>query len=272
MRHGKVRVIVMLTACFLLILSNVYALWANLLWPEATGETVLQDGILVVDASHAADGYFMVRADEGGSERYKLRVQLGKKKVPEYDLTSNGEWTIIPFQLGNGKYTITLFKRGSKGYTTGGKLTVKVEMPDENAPFLVPNQYVNYNPDTEAVALSEELCAEKNSDAEKLEAIRVYIHDNYLYDYDRAESVTTGLLPDIDYCTTNKMGICQDLAAMAVCMLRVQGVPARLMIGWTGKIYHAWVTAIVDGEEVRYDPANDINDVTPKSYTLERYY
>jgi len=272
MRHGKICFTLILTACFLLVLSGACALWANLLWPEADGEAVLEDGMLVVDASHAADGYCMVRVDGDGSARCKLRVQVGKKKVPEYDLTADGEWTVIPFQLGNGNYTITLFKRASKGYTTGGKLKVDVQLTDENAPFLVPNQYVNYEPNTEAVALSDELCAGVGSDAEKLEAIRVYIHDNYLYDYDRAKSVKSGTLPDIDYCTTNKMGICQDLAAMAACMLRVQGIPARLMIGYTGKIYHAWVVALIDGEEVRYDPANDINDVTPKSYTLERYY
>lgn len=272
MRHRTFWIALSLTACFLLVLSGARALWENLLWPAADGQAVLEDGKLVVDASHAADGYCMVRVDGDGSGRCKLRVQLGKKKVPEYDLTDDGEWTVIPFQLGEGTYTITLFKRASKGYTTGGKLKVDVELTDENAPFLVPNQYVNYTADTQAVALSDQLCAGLSGDAEKLEAIRVYIHDNYEYDYDRAKSVKSGTLPDIDYCTTNKMGICQDLAAMTVCMLRVQGIPARLMIGYTGKIYHAWAVALIDGEEVRYDPANDINDVTPKSYTLERYY
>lgn len=272
MRRGRVCAAIALTTCFLLVFTAVYALWENCVWPDASGEVVVQDHVLLVDASNAAKGYFMVRVEETSSARYKLLVQTGNKKVPYYDLSADGEWTVLPFQLGSGKYTITLYKQASKGYANAGKVTVDVALSDENAPFLVTNQYVHYTQETEAVAISDELCVGLTSDAEKLEAIRVYIHDNYTYDYQRAATVTSGTLPDIDYCTTNKMGICQDLAAMAVCMLRVQGISARFVIGYAGSQYHAWLVAEIDGTEVRYDPTNDMNDVTLNQYTVERYY
>lgn len=273
MPRGKIWAAMAFVACFLVVFTCACALWDQLVWPEAPGEVQLQDQVLLVDASHASDGYYMVRIDESSTTRYKLRVTMGNKKFPEYDLSADGEWTVLPFQFGSGKYTISLFKRvSSKGYAPAGKISIDVQLADDNAPFLVPNQYVDYDQETNAVAISDELCAGLSTDEEKFEAIRQYIHDNYQYDYDRAKSVTSGMLPDIDYCTTYKMGICQDLAAMAASMLRVQGIPTRFCIGYAGNIYHAWVVATIGDQDVRYDPANDINDVTLKTYTLERYY
>lgn len=81
------------------------------------------------------------------------------------------------------------------------------------------------------------------------------------------------MLPDIDTCFNKKLGICQDLAAMTVCMLRVQGVPAKLMIGYADRNYHAWVVAIIDGREVFYDPTAELNAISRvKNYTVERFY
>ncbi len=273
MRRGKICAALMLATCFLLVLTCAFALWDQVVWPEPSGDVVLENQVLLVDASHVSDGYYMVRIEESSTTRYKLQVKCNGKKFPEYDLKADGEWTVFPFQLGNGQYTITLYKLVSnKGYAVAGKVTVDVKLSGEYAPFLAPNQFVNYREDTEAVAIGDALCAGLTTDAEKFEAIRLYIHDNYQYDYERARNAKSGLLPDIDYCTTNKMGICQDLSAMAACMLRTQGIPARFCIGYMGNQYHAWLMVLLDGKEVRYDPSNDINDVVVNNYTLERYY
>ena len=37
-------------------------------------------------------------------------------------------------------------------------------------------------------------------------------------------------------------GICFDYAALMVGMLRSQGVPCKLVVGYAGKEYHAWVS------------------------------
>ena len=91
--------------------------------------------------------------------------------------------------------------------------------------------------------------------------------------YDAIWPRQSGTLPDIDGCYESKMGICQDLAAMAACMLRVQGIPTRLMIGYAGKMYHAWNTVIINGEEVLYDPTLELSAIdSGLTYTVERYY
>ena len=86
--------------------------------------------------------------------------------------------------------------------------------------------------------------------------------------------VKAGELPDIDGCYDKHMGICQDLSAVTIAMLRSQGVPARLMIGTLGSgTYHAWVTAIVNGEEKFFDPTVEVGAGSQnETYTTERYY
>ena len=82
------------------------------------------------------------------------------------------------------------------------------------------------------------------------------------------------MLPDIDECWTKKMGICQDLSALTCAMLRSQGVPARLMIGTLGSgTPHAWVLAVVDGEDKFFDPTAELNASSKTdTYTTERWY
>jgi transglutaminase-like putative cysteine protease len=61
---------------------------------------------------------------------------------------------------------------------------------------------------------------------------------------------------------------------MACAMLRSLGIPARLMIGTLGaSTYHAWVVAVVNGEDKFYDPTAELNASSKTdTYTTERYY
>lgn len=164
---------------------------------------------LVVDASNASQGYIMAHSGSG-MKRLKLRVAQGKYKLT-YDLGSEGEYEIFPLQLGDGSYTIELFENVSgKKYSAEGKVTLSVQLDDPYAPFLSPNQYVDYDENTEAVQMSYQLCEGLTDEKEIFEIIREYMRTNYAYDYDKAASVQTGTLPDIDACYESKTGICQD--------------------------------------------------------------
>ena len=57
----------------------------------------------------------------------------------------------------------------------------------------------------------------------------------------KAASVQSGYLPDIDVTLAEKKGICFDYAALMAAMLRSQNVPVKLVVGWTGSQYHAWI-------------------------------
>ena len=245
----------------------------NAIWPQADGAKVRSAGGLTVDYSHAQDGYIMAKGAVS-TKKLKVRITLGETTMT-YDLNGNGEYEVFPLQLGSGEYQCVLYKNTTgKKYAQDGRITIQVTLGREDAALLCPNQYVDYTADTKAAQISEEICAGLESDQEKFEAVRAYIKNNYVYDFVKAATVAGGTMPDIDGCYDKKMGICQDLAAMAACMLRVQGVPVKLVIGYVGKnYYHAWNSVIIDGEEKLYDPTLDLNGIMGnQTYTVERFY
>lgn len=261
--------------CMVLLCGTAMALKDGIVWPEASGEVTNSSDKLTIDLSHAELGYVMVHGPST-NKRLKLRVEKkGTQGYLDYDLNGEENWEIIPLQLGDGDYKFSLYVQASGNkYATGGQLTVTAQLADPNGAFLIPSQYVYYEPDTPAIAKSDELCADLTTDQEKFEAIRAYINENYEYDFNKAKTVTSGTLPSVDYIWETGMGICQDLSALAACMLRVQGIPTRLDIGYVGgKYYHAWNSVILDGELVQYDATLELNAIPQGySYSLERFY
>ena len=269
-RLGKARFIVC-AALVLVLIAAVIAVGADgLKLPQATGKSVKKDGKLTVDASNMSEGYIMVKAKKT-SKKLRVRVSTAGAKLL-YWLNGDGEYEVYPLQFGSGKYQVSLYENaGGKKYSKEGSVKLNVDMPDKLSCFLYPNQYVNYTRLSEAVAKSDELAAAQ-SQTDIYNAVCNFMASEFSYDFVRAASISPGELPEVDGCFASRTGICQDLSAVTACMLRVQGIPARLMIGYADKYYHAWITAIVDGEEVFFDPTAAINALNAKKYTVERYY
>lgn len=265
-------------ACVLIALFLLYAAMSladlpNAHWPSADGTAKKKDGGLTVDASHADEGYIMAKGPKT-SKRLKLRIKFDDQTL-DYDLNGEGEYEVIPLQLGSGKYTCTLYKNASgKKYAQEGRVSIKADMADANSAFLFPNQYVSYTEDTPAVQKSAEICRGLSTQRECYDAIFEYITTSYAYDFVKMVTVKPGMMPAINDCFEKHMGICQDLSALSVCMLRVQGIPAKLMIGTLENgTYHAWVVAVVDGQEILFDPTAELSAVAKdQEYTIERFY
>ena len=248
---------------------------AEVLMPEASGTQVLKDGHLVVDCSNSADGYIMVRADKQSKKKLKVVVSISGSQM-KYNLNGDAEYEVFPLQFGRVNYTVELYQNvEGKKYKSVGLLTVSPKgMEDELRCFLYPNQYVNYTEETECVKVAEEICKDMTEPAEIYKTVCDYIVKNFAYDFIKSVTVQPGQLPDIDECWEKKMGICQDLSATTCAMLRSQGVPARLMIGTLGSgTPHAWVLAVVDGEDVFFDPTAELNASNKsETYTTLRWY
>ncbi|QTE70766.1 transglutaminase domain-containing protein [Clostridiales bacterium FE2011] len=271
-RMGKTRFIIC-AALVLVVCAAMIVAACGLNLPEATGKTVKTDGKMTIDCSNMSEGYIMVKAKKT-TKRLKLQIATSGAKL-NYDLNSDGEYEVFPLQFGNGKYQISLFENVSgKKYSKEGTVKLNVKMPDELSCFLYPNQYVSYNENTACVQQAEKLCEGMTDQTEIYGTICKYVLKNFVYDYIKSVTVKPGLLPQIDDCWNNKMGICQDLAAMTCAMLRSQGVPARLMIGTVGSnTYHAWVVAVVNGKNEFFDPTAEMNASSKTdAYTTERYY
>lgn len=272
-KYGVIRVcLASLLMLLLLALGGVaLATSEDAVWPEDSGEVVETDGKLMIDASHMNQGYVMCCVSAPTSNKLKMRVTYNGA-VLDYDLDSEGDYEVFPLQLGSGNYEFALYENvsGSK-YSSEGKIVLSAQLDDENAAFLVPNQYVDYVRTTNAVAKSDELATQ----GDIYQTVCDFMTNEFQYDFDRAQMITkTGqfLLPDIEDCFDARAGVCQDLSAIMVCMLRVQGIPAKLIIGYADRYYHAWTVALVDGQEVLFDPTHAIGCINASSYTTERFY
>lgn len=78
-----------------------------------------------------------------------------------------------------------------------------------------------------------------------LTAIYNYVVRNLTYDYDLADNVEAGYLPDVDATLKSKKGICFDYAALTTAMLRARDIPCKLQIGYAGTVKHAWITVYI---------------------------
>lgn len=211
------------------------------LQPEASGELEARCDEAVIDFSNTGDGYVMVCYTAQTESRLKVLVK-GPETTYAYNLPVN-EWTTFPLSDGNGHYQVGVYinVRDTK-YAVVVTTEFDVELSDEFAPFLRPNQYVNYTDAPNTVHLGEELTAGIEHPLEKVAAVYDYVIHNFTYDYEKAETVKSGYLPDLDAVLETKMGICFDYAALMTAMLRSQQVPCKLVVGYAGEIYHAWIS------------------------------
>jgi hypothetical protein len=271
-RMGRTRFIICV-ALVLVVCAAIAAVAIGLNLPEATGKAVKKDGKMTVDCSNMTEGYIMVK---GKASKKRLKVQIATSGAKlNYDLNSEGEYEVFPLQFGSGKYQVSLFENASgKKYSKEGSVKLSVKMENELSCFLYPNQYVCYDDKTACVVYAQELCKGMTDQAEIFKTVCTYVTSNFVYDFIKSVTVKAGQLPQIDECWDNRMGICQDLSAMTCAMLRSQGIPARLMIGTVGSnTYHAWVVAVVNGEEKFFDPTAELNASSKtETYTTERYY
>ena len=268
LRVGFVFVLLML---FMGLGIAAHASSADAVWPESSGTDVQTDGKLIIDASHMDQGYVMCCVSAPTNHGLKMRVTYSGAQLT-YDLDNAGDYEVFPLQLGSGKYEFALFEnvKGSK-YSAQGKVVLSAKLKDENAAFLVPNQYVDYVRTTNAVLKSDEICGQGDA----YNAVLDFMKSEFSYDFVRQKAIASSgqfLLPEIEECFDARAGVCQDLSAIMVCMLRVQGIPARLVIGYADKYYHAWTVALVDGKEVFCDPTHELGCMDAKKYTTERFY
>ena len=262
-------------AVLVLVLCTLVFSLSEVLMPVASGKKVLKADKLTVDASNANQGYIMVKAPKTKT-KMKVTVETSGAKL-QYDINGDGEYEVFPLQLGRTNYTISLWRQvEGKKYGKIGQVKVAAKMEDELSCFLYPNQYVNYTKDSPCVKEATEICKNLETNLEKYEAIRAYIVKYFSYDYIKSVTVagSSGMLPDIESTWKGKKGICQDLSAVTCAMLRSQGIPARLMIGQLGSgTPHAWVMAVVDGEDKFFDPTAEMNASNKSdTYTTLRFY
>lgn len=211
------------------------------LLPEASGAVVYGNDIVSIDASNVSEGYVMVR-HQGDIDKVKLQITTPDGTTYSYTLAL-GSFEAFPLSGGDGNYHLDVLEHAYDDmYAVALSQDISVTLNDEFRPYLYPNQYVWFTADYKAVAHAASLSDKSSNDLDYVEQVYNYVIENITYDEELAENVETGYLPDIDRTLDTKKGICFDYASLMSAMLRSQGIPTKLVVGYSGEAYHAWIS------------------------------
>lgn len=261
MKKKNIMAVVLSFTCMFSMPVTVHAERTNVACPavQISGEVVCLSGPAKLDLSNVAEGY-IVAGYYGDCPKVKLQITGQDNNTYTYDLHGGDE--VFSLSAGNGEYLVSIYENieGNR-YTAVLKQPIYVEITNLFGPYLYPNQYANFHPDSETVKMAGQLSVSAQTDLEVVSNIYNYIKDNIIYDYEKASSVESGYLPDVDVILANKKGICLDYASLMVSMLRSQGIPARIDVGYVDGAYHAWVNVYVQEEGwingvIRFDGSN----------------
>lgn len=217
----------------------------EVLSPQATGLEAYGNDSISIDASNTTEGYFMVRY-QGDADKSRIQVTTPDGTLYSYCLVP-GDYETFPLSGGDGSYQIDVYEHAyDNKYALSFSQTISVSLSDEFKPFLYPNQYVWFTQDSEAVTYGRELSQKSADDLDYVEQVYNYVIQNISYDTDFAEDIPTDYIPDIDVTMQTRKGICFDYASLMSALLRSQGIPTKLVVGYSGTTYHAWISVYLD--------------------------
>ncbi len=207
--------------------------------PLASGTDVAEGSNAEIDFSCADEGYISA-VYTGKSERAKLRIKCGSLQY-DHDLAADGTREFFPL-MESGSYSVKVYELVTgKSYAESASVEFKVKIKSPTEMYLYPNKYIDFHSKSECVKKAAELCAGIDGDVEKIAEIFGYVAENIAYDKKLAATVKSGYIPNPDRTLEKGTGICFDYASLMAAMLRSQGIPTRLVIGYAEPdIYHAW--------------------------------
>ena len=257
----------------LMLLFSALVIGQGIYFPQLSEDGLRKSNGATVDIGHADQGYVQVQY-RASSKRIKVRISR-EDRAYTYDLNQQGEFEVFPLQMGSGNYQVKIYEqvKGTK-YSAVSSVSFRADIENDMLPYLYPNQYVSFEPDSALVAKAQSLCENASGDREKVQIIEEYVSKHFMYDYIKSLMLmsSTTYLPDLDEVFSEQKGICFDLASMVCAMLRSQEVPTQLVVGYADESYHAWNMAYVDGQWQRIDVTSTVTGTLVKQYRAERQY
>lgn len=225
--------------------ENKEGSWDNsvkVLTPTLSQTEVIGNETLSIDISNRNDGYIMTMYT-GSASRLKFFIITPDEIRYTYDIYPSESYTTIPLTAGGGSYMIDVREHVEADlYSNFFESPLDITLNNEFLPFLYPNQYSYFTAEDEAVKKASVLASGSTDELSVIEKIYKYVIEHVSYDEEKAQNVQSGYLPDIDETLSSGKGICFDYAALFTAMLRSQGIPTKLEIGYSGEIYHAWIS------------------------------
>ena len=180
---------------------------------EPAGILVEECAGAVIDYSSTAEGFVMMEYAGCGGNDIKAQV-AGPETTYTYSL-QNDKWAAFPLSEGDGEYTFTVFEDiGGGRYAMLVSVTAGVTLEDQFAPFIRPNQFVDYSDSPNAIAKAAQLADGTDDTLEIVGRVFTYVITSLTYDTEKAQTVKSGYLPVLEETLETGKGICFDYAAL----------------------------------------------------------
>lgn len=213
----------------------------------------------VLDDGGKDDGVIKVKYLNVTGKKLKIGIMKDEKNY-YHNFSGNGEFEIFSFQGGSGNYVVTLFENTTESkYKPLKSWQVNVKIYNENSVYTTSTNMINWNNSQSAVNKARQLTQGVENDQQKAEIIYNYVVNNYTYDFQKAKTVSSGYIVNIESIFNSKVGICSDFAVLYAGMLRSVDVPAKFVTGNSENIegYHGWNEIYVNGEWQVVDTSYD---------------
>ena len=235
----------LLTACGEKPLETVRTPVTQQLLPAPPGENLTGNALAVMDLSATAEGYIQV-CYNGQAQKAKVQLTLPDGTVYTYTLLP-GAFAILPLTGGSGDYGITVLENAfENAYAVVYTGQIPSQQENDFKPYLYPNQYVWYTEGSKVHAIAAEISQRSRDDLHFVENVYTYVVESVTYDHELAANVPAEYLPDLDKVIATGKGICLDYAALMTALLRSQGIPTKLVVGYSGQVYHAWISVYLE--------------------------
>lgn len=214
------------------------------------------------DTANTAKGLLYITYDGALTKDIKLTVTMkGSQNNYTYTVRTNKKFS-VPLQLGNGEYTARILEHVSgKAYRVLDQHQFSAEIQSPNDMFLAASPIVDYADEMTAIKEYDKILA--GDGPQRTTTLYERVVNDYTYDDTKAQAISsgkvTGYVPVIDEVYQAKKGICFDYSAMMAGVLRDQGIPVKLVMGYSTEIdgYHAWNEILIGDRWVVVDTTYD---------------
>jgi len=226
---------------------------------------------VIINTDNVPLGLVQIQYTGDLSKPVKVLVDAnGDKNV--YSIHDNDP-NYVPLQLGEGKYTISVLQQieGTK-YKPLKSESIDVGNVDTNKMFTSPSLLVYFNNAMKAIQTYGGMVKEQDTD-NRIMSIYKDIVTKYSYDFDKVKNLPNDYVPVIDEIFDSKKGICYDYSVLFASVMRSNGVPTKLVMGYAPEIddYHAWNEIYMDGKWITVDTTYDSQyDKAKMNYTFAK--
>ncbi len=192
------------------------------------------------DKSKLADGVIGVKYSGSLTKPIKATVEKdGNRYI--YSLKKN-ELYYLPLQLGAGEYKISVLENveGTK-YKSLDAVNVDSKIDDSLKMYTYSTPITYFNNTMSSIKNYSKQINLKSA-GDKVNILYNDVIKNYKYDYEKIKNLPSDYVPNIDDMYNYKKGICYDYASLMSGVLRSQGIPVKLVMGYAPEIkeYHSW--------------------------------